>query len=50
MNQDRQKTPQKTQEPMQRVVLVAESGSTHTPAVAAAHGIQGVPMHVTFGS
>ena len=50
MNQDRQKTPQKTQEPMQRVVLVAESGSDITPALAAAHGIQVVPMHVSFGS
>lgn len=50
MNQDRQKTPQKTQEPMQRVVLVAESGSDITPALAAAHGIQVVPMHVSFGA
>lgn len=35
---------------MRRVVLMAESGSDITPALAAAYGIQVVPMHVSFGT
>lgn len=34
---------------MRRVVLVAESGSDLTPALAARYQIQLVPMHVAFG-
>lgn len=35
---------------MKRVVLVAESGSDITPALAAQYQIQVVPMHVAFGA
>ncbi|MBQ2990783.1 MAG: DegV family protein [Clostridia bacterium] len=34
---------------MKKIVLLAESGSDITPEVAAAHGIEIVPMHVSFG-